>query len=69
MSNMEQMQSFIKGLQIQARMLLDEFVKGTIRTLTDPRVKKLIEKMSLNKYNFSNKSDIKNVETKSFLKS
>lgn len=46
--SMEQMQSFAKGLQTQAQTLLDASARGTIRTLTEPQVKELIEKMSLN---------------------
>lgn len=45
---MEQMQSFVKGLQIQAHMLLDASAGGTIRTLTEPHVKELVENMGLN---------------------
>lgn len=45
---MEQMQNFIKGLKIQTRMLLDAYVGGTIRSMTEPQVKYLIEKMCLN---------------------
>lgn len=42
------MQSFVKGLQIQAHMLLDASAGGTIRTLTEPHVKELVENMGLN---------------------
>lgn len=65
MGNIEQMQNFFKGVQTQAQMLLDASTEGTIRTLTEPQVKELIEKMSLNKNNFVNKIDFKNIETKS----
>lgn len=34
MSNMEQMQNFVKGLQAQVRMLIDASTGGTIRSLT-----------------------------------
>lgn len=53
MRNMEQMQSFVKGLQIQAQILLDASTRGTIRTLIEPQVKELIKKMSLNEYKFA----------------
>lgn len=52
MSNMEQIHNFIKGFQVQVRMFLDASAGGTIKTLTEPRVKELIEKMSLNEYKF-----------------
>lgn len=39
------MQIFVKGLQIQAQILLDASVGGTIKTVTEPQVKELIEKM------------------------
>lgn len=64
MSNMEQMQIFMKGLQMQAWMLLDASVEGTIGTLIEPRVREMIEKMSLNEYKFSNTSEIQSVVTK-----
>lgn len=65
MSNMEQMQKFVKGLQSQARMLLDVSAWGTIRTLTKPHVRELIEKMSLNEYRFTRKREVKAMETTS----
>lgn len=46
-------------------MFLDASVGGTIRTLAEPQVKELIEKMSLNEYNFENTRGFENVETKS----
>lgn len=64
MSNMEQIQNFVKGLQTQVRMLLDASARGTIRTLTEPQVKELIVKMSLNEFNFSNTRGFNRVETK-----
>lgn len=64
MSSMEQMQIFVKGLQIHTQMLLDASARGTIRTLTESHVKEPIEKMSLNEYNFANTRGFKNVETK-----
>lgn len=39
MSNMEQIQNFMKGLQAQVQMLLDASTGGTIQTLTEPHVK------------------------------
>lgn len=62
---MEQIQSFVKGLQTQSRIILDVFVRGTIRTLIEPRVKELIGKMSLNEYKFANTRGLKHLETKS----
>lgn len=50
MNNMEQMQNFIKGLKGQTCTLLDASVGGMIRTMTEPQVKDLIEKMCLNEY-------------------
>lgn len=41
MNNMEQMQNFIKCLNTQTRMLLDTSVGGTIRSMTEPQVKKM----------------------------
>lgn len=43
MNSMEQMQSFAKGLQTQAQMLLDASARGTIKTLTEPHVKEMVE--------------------------
>ena len=54
---------FVKVLQ----MLLYASAKGRIRTLTEPQVKELIEKMSLNEYNFANTSEIQSVGTKIIL--
>lgn len=45
-------------------MLLDASAGGTIRTLTKLHVKEMIEKMSLNEYNFVNTKGFKKVETK-----
>lgn len=45
-------------------MLLDTSMRGTISTLTEPRVKEIIETMSLNEYNFANTRGVKKVETK-----
>lgn len=64
MSDMKQMQNFINGLQAQVQMLLDASIGGTIRTLTEPQVKELIEKMSLNEYNFANTRGLNTLETK-----
>lgn len=49
---------------MKARILLDASAGGTIRTLNEPLVKELIEKMSLNEYNFANTSGIESVVTK-----
>lgn len=43
---------------------LDASAEGTIRTLTEPQVKELIEKMSPNEYNFANTRGLKYAETK-----
>lgn len=64
MNNIEQMHNFVKGLQTQVRMFLYAPVRGTIRKLTESRVKELIEKMSLNEYNFLNTKGFNRVETK-----
>lgn len=45
-------------------MLLDASAGGTIRTLTKLRVKGMIEKMSLNEYNFANTKGLDGLETK-----
>lgn len=45
-------------------MLLDASTGGTIRTLTEPLVKQLIENMSLNEYNFANTRGLDKLETK-----
>lgn len=50
MNNMEQMQTFIKGLKSQTYMLLDVFARGIICQMTAPQVKNLIEKMCMNEY-------------------
>lgn len=50
MNIMKQMHNFIKGLKGQTCMLLDAFVGGTARTMTEPQVKDLIKKTWLNEY-------------------
>lgn len=45
-------------------MLLDTSTSGTIRTLTEPQVRNLIEKISLNEYNFANTRGLNMLETK-----
>lgn len=63
MSDMEQMQNFVKGLQAQVQMLLDASTCGTIRTLTEPQVKEMIDKISLNEYSFANTIGLNTLET------
>lgn len=50
MSNMEQMQHYIKGLKAQARVLLDGSVGGTIKINNEDKVKELIGKICQNDY-------------------
>lgn len=50
MNNMEQMQNFIKGLKSQTCTLLDASAGGTIRKITEPQVKDLIDNMYINEY-------------------
>lgn len=54
----------MKSLQMQAQMLLDASAGGTLRTLTVSQVKELIERISLNEYNFANTNEIQSVVTK-----
>ncbi|XP_050909789.1 uncharacterized protein LOC127123629 [Lathyrus oleraceus] len=49
-NNKEQIQNFIKGLKTQTHMLLDASAGGTTRSMTEPQVKDLIEKMCMNEY-------------------
>ena len=56
------MQNFIKGLKSQTRMLLDSFAGGVIRSMTEPQVKYLIEKMCMNEYHPKSKRSVK-IET------
>lgn len=53
------MKNFIKGLKSQTRMLLDAFVGGTIRQMTEPQVKGLIEKMCMNEYRSKSERSVK----------
>ena len=46
------------------KLLFDASAGGTIRTLTEPQVKDLIEKMSLNEYSFANTRGLNTLETK-----
>lgn len=50
MSNMEQMQHYIKGVKAQARVLVDGSVGGTIKINNEDKVKDLIGKMCQNDY-------------------
>lgn len=59
MNNMEQMENFIKGLKSETCMLLDAYAGGTIRTMTEPQVKDLIEKMCLNEYPLKSDMSVK----------
>lgn len=56
---MEKTQNFIKGLKTQADMLLDASVGGTIRAMTEPQVKDLIEKMCLDEYRSKSERSVK----------
>lgn len=47
MNSIEKMHNFIKDLKSRIRILLDAYAGGTIRTITEPQVKDLIEKMCL----------------------
>ncbi|XP_050909769.1 uncharacterized protein LOC127123611 [Lathyrus oleraceus] len=62
MNYMEQMQNFIKYLKNQTHLLLDDSAGGTIRQMTEPHVKDLIEKMCMNEYHSKSKSSVK-IET------
>lgn len=65
---MEQMQNCIKGLKSQIRMLLDALAGGTIRQMTKPQVKNLIEKMCMNEYHSKSERSVK-LESSGTLKS
>lgn len=53
---MEKMHNFIKGLKSQTRMLLNAFVGGMTRTMIEPQIKDLIEKMCLNECRLKSES-------------
>lgn len=59
---MEQMQNFMKGVKSQTRMLSDASAGGTIRSMTEPQVKDLIEKMCLSEYHSKSERSVK-IET------
>lgn len=59
MNNMEKMQNFIKDLMSETCMLLDASAGGTIRAMTEPQFKDLIEKMCLNEYRSKSKRSVK----------
>ncbi|XP_050877304.1 uncharacterized protein LOC127081059 [Lathyrus oleraceus] len=56
---MEQMQNFIKGLKSQTHILLDVYARGTIRQITEPQVKDIIEKMCMNEYRSKSERSVK----------
>lgn len=56
------MQNFIKDLKIHTHMLLDASAGGTIKSMTEPQVKDLIEKIWLDEYRSKSERSLK-IET------
>lgn len=56
---MEQIQNFIKGLKSHTWMLLDASTGGKIRSMIEPQVKDMIEKMCLNEYRSKSDKSVK----------